>query len=345
MKIAFLVLTFDEVGITDYLGWVIDGIKRQTIDADIDVLFVDNLSSNSFRDEIKKECDANNWECISIPHIRYPIQVGKNIGWQWFTRNGAKYDYYVFSSDDIVMDHPDSLQTMIKSFTPTHGAVTPYVHFDAAPLKQWKQIAERAHKSRTNIDELSHSLWAYAHFTIYSNEFLEKFNYREVDILWNYGFSPLLVDLCKSVGMKWKWCCQTSLSNCRKGSTKHHKRPDRRMNTGVSRSLHINPDPEKKSSYNIFDNKVADFDLSSNAARFDAIFAKGTEIGLGWARPSEGPRTIQYVPDMSNYDSNGKHKDPKKLHEYIMKHLFLSDEALNYEELLNSACVVRRKNS
>jgi len=44
-----------------------------------------------------------------------------------------------------------------------------------------------------------------------------------------------------------------------------------------------------------------------------------------------------------NEKKNGKHKDPKKLHEYIMKHLFLSNEALNYEELLNSACVVRQK--
>ena len=347
IKIALLVLTFDEVGISDYLRRVIDGIKLQTTDADVDVLFVDNLSSDNFRDEIKKECDENNWECISIPHPRYPIQVCKNIGWKWFARNSAKYDYYVFCSDDIAMDSPGTLQILINSFTPAHGAVTPYVFMDAAPTKQQKKIAEQHYNRRADVDELSHSLWAYAHFMIYSNDFFEKFNYREIDILWNLGFSSLLVYLCKSVGMKWKWCCQTALSNIRKGSTKHHKRADRRMNTGVSRTLHISPDPEQQSPYVIFDNKVADFDFSRNEARFDAIFSEGTKIGLGWNRVAAVVPTqkipVQYVPDMSNYDSNGKHKDKKKLHEYIMKHLFLSSEALNYEELLNSACFVRVK--
>ncbi|MHA2279440.1 MAG: glycosyltransferase family 2 protein [Promethearchaeota archaeon] len=350
MKIALLILTFDEVGIPDYLRRVIDGIKRQIIDADVDVLFVDNLSSDNFRDEMKKECDENNWECISIPQPRYPIQVCKNIGWKWFTRN-TKYDYYAVGCDDIVMNSPGDLQTIIRSFTPDHGAVTPYVNYDAAPVKEWRKVAEKHFKRKQDV-ELSHSFWAYAHFAAYSNEFFERFNYREIDILWNYGMESLLVYLCKSVGMKWKWCFQTVLYNTRKGSTKgsvHRKhrlpnnifgvRPDRRTHTGVSVTLHGSPDPEKKSSYVIFDNKVADFDLASNAARFDAIFSEGTKIGLGWHRV-EG---VQYVPDMSNYDSNGEHKDKEKLYEYIMKHLFLSSEALNYEDLLNSSCFVRMK--
>jgi len=347
MKIAFLVLTFDEVGITDYLSWVISGIKRQIIDADIDVLFVDNLSSDNFRDEIKKECDENNWECISVSQPRYPIQVCKNIGWKWFARNGVKYDYYVFSSDDIVMDHPDNLQTIIKSFNPEHGAVTPYVLFDPAPLKQQRRVAEQHYNARTDIDEMSHSLWAYAHFMVYPNEFFEKFNYREIDIMWNIGFSPLLVYLCKSVGMKWKWCCRVRLYNARKGSTKHHKRHDRRpTNTGTADALHISPYPypECQTSYVYFDNKEApNFDSVRNAACFDAVFSEGTKVGLGWYRIEDGSSPIKYEPDMSNYDSSGKHKYPKKLHEYIMKHLFLSSEALNYEEIIKSACIVRTK--
>ena len=120
-----------------YIDNIFSSLSSQDVDAKVDVLFVDNQSSNAFLSGLHNRCADHSNDKISFSYIsekEYHYHFSSmNLGF-FVLNNHAHYDVFCYSADDVHFSDPTGLSKAIEEFSdPEVALVSSRDNFDNAP--------------------------------------------------------------------------------------------------------------------------------------------------------------------------------------------------------------------
>ena len=220
----------------------------------------------------------------------------------------------MYNPDDIWFSEPDGLEKVIKEFEqPDIGIVSPHVGWDNTHPCFPHLIDEAGGTVVVKVGEHIN-----LHFTVFSKYFMEKFNYRYVDILGAWGTESLMAFQCASIGKKWLLHRGAKITNGRNQAIPKAKR--KRRSRGVN---------------GLF--------LRDKAKSLEEVFRPGYEVGLGfqvWNSVAGLPMDQVYGGfwmdyNKSLYTESGEIKDPEPLYRYLIENMYMPD--IDYQSRFDAA--------
>lgn len=320
MNILVSIPTFRLDGQPSFLLKNLNGWKTQNIGNDnfIDVVLVDNLSTDHFYNFLVDFCKKNNssnikFHVLSLTDEHISGFQAFNLGIHALKKN-KHYDYIVYSADDVIMTKPDDLSTVLQCFNKDSSIVSARMDRDNC---NWNfNGLYDAYFESPMVVKLGEG--PNGHFLVFSSFFIEKYNFKYPDIIIAWGNESNLSFLCEAIDQKWLVCCKVLFHN---GFVKEEKPHYKSENRG--------------------------FKIHKNERSFDNIFIPGASVGLGFMtwrgyaqyspkmkrKEKAGDLGPWYPYDSNAYDENGKCKNKEAMYNYILENLYSKN--INYEQLLS----------
>ncbi len=299
MNVLAIINTYNFRGISAQLHNVLKGwLEQELNDYYVDVVISDNGSTDRFLDEIRQFCKDNNkdnlkFHAFAVIH-KHPVYPTFNAAIK-FKNSSKHYDYYIYNSEDCVMSKSDDLVNILKEFdNPRAAMVFPIADFDNTNFYFHFDGYLDTPGQKIPIGESLNM-----HFAVFSRYYMEKYDFKFVDVLTAFADESLLTFFCAAIDRDWL--------ACRRVVVNHQK--------VVSKM-------KGYSGYHTY----------ANFKSFDQLFKPGYDVGLGF-ECCQG--WFPFNPDC--YDNDGRCKKPQALYDYIKENLFLSKELVDYDELVDSA--------
>ncbi|MHA2279439.1 MAG: hypothetical protein ACXAC5_00910 [Promethearchaeota archaeon] len=321
IRIGIVVCSWNEPkNIPRYLSLVLENWKNQRHPFHVDVLVSDNVSSPRFINQLAGWCKNNssNHTTFSFISESTPRVLFDTVNLGFFTlKNSGEYDFLAYNADDIWFSEPDALAKVIKEFEqPDIGVVSPHVGWDNS-LACLPHLFDEA--GGTVVVKVGEHI--NMHFVVFSRYFMQKFNYRYVDVLGGYGTESFTSFQCASIGKKWLLHRGAKITNGRNPSIPKFKRR-RRGNNG--------------------------FFVQDKSKSLEEVIRPGYEVGLGYQvwntviGCEETSRAIGRIPgnfwmdyNKSLYTESGEIKDPEPLYRYLIENMYLPD--VDYQSRFDAA--------
>ncbi len=303
MRIGIVVTLWHYVPgkIPKHLLNVFKSLNMQDIDGKIDVLFVDNQSSDSFLSALNPKCQEYSNDKVSFSYISekdyYYHFSSMNLGFYVLNQH-AHYDVFGYSADDIYFTYPDGLRKAIEKLAdPEVALVSAQCDYDNAPK-------ELIHYNSAQTMKVRLGECVNLHLMLFSRKYMEAYDFRYPDMIQSWGSESLLTYMCAAIDKCWTLCCESKSSNA------------------------------KKWNKNIRSNKKKGMSgyMTYSGISFEGLFQEGSSVGMGFQDFLVPYHRKSYCQshDPSLYDENGKCKDRDKLLLYIKNNLFV--KPTNYQE-------------
>lgn len=314
MRILAIINSYNLSSFPSFLKNNIDGWLKQDLPSDcvLDIVLSDVVSSDGVREEIRQYAKANskpNKNFTIICHnTNVPVYISFNLCIKHFNTLN-KYDYFIYSSEDCVMTLENDLTNILSDFkySPNVGQVTGLVNLDNTIFYKHYD----AHKKNAQPFKIQLSESINMHFSVWSYEFMSKYDFKYVDVLTAYATESLYTFLHAAVGTEWVHCRKVLLS---------HQRSKK---------------PKGYLGYEVF----------KQYRSIESIFKPGMDVGLGfecWMASLRSEKRKHWYPIKKGvYSKRGVCKKPDRLHEYIKNNLFIPKDVFDYDSELNNIKVIK----
>ena len=306
----------------------LNGWSNQILPDDyhLDIVISDESSSDLFRQELEidlKKRTTDNKRFFSIYHNNHnTVHITFNLAIQYFKAMN-NFTYFIFCSDDCMMINNKDLSTLLSVFQHSTdiGQVTALVNRDNA-AKWYPKYSGFEKDSLPVYVSLGEAV--NIHLSIYSKFFMEKYDYKYIDVLTAWATESVGTFLHAAIGTRWAHCKSVQL--------KHPK--------------NVKPIQKGYSGYNTY----------KNFRSIESIFEGGVQLGLGfecWMNLPELHSTKENRKKMLKWDKykfchmfnkkvyskTGECKNKEKLYNYIKENLFLPKNIFDYDEAIKNVVV------
>lgn len=313
-RILIVIPTFKiKNGVPDFLKRTLLSIFKQKVDYFIDVVISDTLSPYLLDDlvyfikSVKYCCLINDNVFVECVHYEDHLTVFQafNTAVKYAIQK-QKYDYIIYCSDDTELPSSADIYDILSVFKNENVAVVSGKlnrdHSGPNPTCKYNDINSPVKiRLGENVN---------LHFIVFSNYFMQKYDYKYPDIMGSYGTEGLFTFLCAAINKEW-WVTAEDLVN-----------------------LHF---PAKHKG-------IVGHSICKNFKTFREIFEPGIKFGLGfecWRKfandyhQSDTEYWSDY--DKSCYDSDEKCLYADELYSYMKENLFLPKNIFDYDEALFKA--------